>query len=545
MHVVMWNTLYRIAISIMLAGTLSCCIKNDIPFAKVPLSITGIEVEGQSGSAVISESESTVTVTLQETVNPKKVMLKTFTYTEKASSTLTAGTEIDLSQPYEVTLSLYQDYKWKIIGNQPIARRMIIDGQLGNSEFDTENHLATASIRKSADLKDIVLSDLKLGPEGALNDGVSGAPEVQWTFYRDFAQASVHVTFSDFVDETWTLRVYKSDKDVVTESADGWVNVAWLYGAGVAETECGFDIREDGSEDWTRVDQKYVTMDGGQFTARVPHLKANTTYECRAYSGNQVGDVVTFSTTETGSVPNMGFEDWIDNGGKNGKAICPWSGDGASFWDTGNHGSTTVGTTNVTVYTEDACQGSKAAKLSSQNVFGIFAAGNLFVGEYKKTDAPNGVLGFGREFKSYPTRLKGMFKYQTASITQAGPRFENLLGTTDECIVWVALGDWNLQENVETGVRTAVEVRTDKGGNNGQYFDKNDPHIIAYGEMTCGENVNEYTPFSVELEYRATNRKPTALLIVCSASKYGDYFTGAPGATMWVDDFSLEYDYDD
>lgn len=288
----MWNTLYRIAISIMLAGTLSCCIKNDIPFAKVPLSITGIEVEGQSGSAVISENESTVTVTLQETVNPKKVMLKTFTYTEKASSTLTAGTEIDLSQPYEVTLSLYQDYKWEIIGNQPIARRMIIDGQLGNSEFDVENHLATASIRKSADLKDIVLSDLKLGPEGALNDGVSGTPEVQWTFYRDFAQASVHVTFSDFVDETWTLRVYKSDKDVVTESADGWVNVAWLYGAGVADTECGFDIREDGSEDWTRVDQKYVTMDGGQFTARVPHLKANTTYECRAYSGDQVGDVV-------------------------------------------------------------------------------------------------------------------------------------------------------------------------------------------------------------------------------------------------------------
>ena len=155
----MCNTLYRIAISIILAGTLSCCIKNDIPFAKVPLSITGIEVEGQSGSAVISESESTVTVTLQETVNPKKVMLKTFTYTEKASSTLTAGTEIDLSQPYEVTLSLYQDYKWEIIGNQPIARRMIIDGQLGNSEFDVKNHLATASIRKSADLKDIVLSD--------------------------------------------------------------------------------------------------------------------------------------------------------------------------------------------------------------------------------------------------------------------------------------------------------------------------------------------------------------------------------------------------
>lgn len=544
MYVVMWNTLYRIAISIMLVGTLSCCIKNDIPFAKVPLSITGIEVEGQSGSAVISESESTVTVTLQETVNPKKVMLKTFTYTEKASSTLTAGTEIDLSQPYEVTLSFYQDYKWKIIGNQPIARRMIIDGQLGNSEFDVKNHLATASIRKSADLKDIVLSDLKLGPEGALNDGVSGTPEVQWTFYRDFAQASVHVTFSDFVDETWTLRVYKSDKDVVTESADGWVNVAWLYGAGVADTECGFDVREDGSEDWTRVDQKYVTMDGGQFTARVPHLKANTTYECRAYSGDQVGDVVTFSTTETGSVPNMGFEDWHQEE----KVICPWAQDGTRFWDTGNHGSTTLSEKdNITLSTEDirpSSTGKLAAVLKSQKIVVKFAAGNLFIGEYKETKGTNGVLGFGRSFTSYPTRLKGYFKYQTALITEAIDKYASLKNQPDTCIVWVALGDWELQENPNSGEKTAVEVQTDDKGT-GKYFDRNDSHIIAYGEMTCGENVNEYTPFSVELEYRATNRKPTALLIVCSASKYGDYFTGAPGATMWVDDFSLEYDYDD
>ena len=407
-----------------------------------------------------------------------------------------------------------------------------------------KNHLATASIRKSADLKDIVLSDLKLGPEGALNDGVSGTPEVQWTFYRDFAQASVHVTFSDFVDETWTLRVYKSDKDVVTESADGWVNVAWLYGAGVADTECGFDIREDGSEDWTRVDQKYVTMDGGQFTARVPHLKANTTYECRAYSGDQVGDVVTFSTTETVSVPNMGFEDWHQEE----KVICPWAQDGTRFWDTGNHGSTTLSEKdNITLSTEDIRPGSTgklAAVLKSQKIVVKFAAGNLFIGEYKETKGTNGVLGFGRSFTSYPTRLKGYFKYQTALITEAIDKYASLKNQPDTCIVWVALGDWELQENPNSGEKTAVEVQTDDKGT-GKYFDKNDSHIIAYGEMTCGENVNEYTPFSVELEYRATNRKPTALLIVCSASKYGDYFTGAPGATMWVDDFSLEYDYDD
>ena len=32
-------------------------------------------------------------------------------------------------------------------------------------------------------------------------------------------------------------------------------------------------------------------------------MDLESTYECRAYSGDQVGDVVTFSTTETGSVP--------------------------------------------------------------------------------------------------------------------------------------------------------------------------------------------------------------------------------------------------
>ena len=50
----------------------------------------------------------------------------------------------------------------------------------------------------------------------------------------------------------------------------------------------------------------------------------------------------------------------------------------------------------------------------------------------------------------------------------------------------MALGDWSLQENPETGEKTAVEIQTESKGN-GKYFDKNDSHIIAYGEMTCGE----------------------------------------------------------
>lgn len=546
MHVIMVRTLfYKLGMLLLLAAVLCGCIKNDIPFARIPLSITALKVEGQIGTTSFSEKDRTATVTLAETVNPKKVKIDSIGYTDKAVVALSSGDVIDLTNDVEVTLSLYQDYVWKIIRNQPIERRLTVSNQVGNAVFDEGKRLVTINITKSASLRDVELVDLKLGPTGAAYNGsTEGLPAVSWNRYANYAETTIHVTYSDFIDEEWTVKVYNSDSDVLTERADGWVNVAWMYGAGVAGTECGFEYREAGAENWIAVPKEYVTVNGGQFYARVPHLKANTTYECRAFSDGQRAKEVQFSTVDMGSFPNMGFEDWHKS---EKSVICPWAKDGSVFWDTGNHGSAIVGEKNVTTNVPDIRPGSTgkyAACLSSQNILGVkFAAGNLFVGEYKKTQGTNGILGFGREFVSYPTALKGWFKYKTAPITEVSKGYEKLKNLPDTCIVWVALGDWELTQNAETGQKTAVEIRTDNN-NNGKYFDKNDPHVIAYGEMTCGEDVNEYKSFEVKLDYRATNRVPTSLLIVCSASKYGDYFTGGE-CVMWIDDFSLVYDYED
>ena len=546
MHVIMVRTLfYKLGMLLLLAAVLCGCIKNDIPFARIPLSITALKVEGQIGTTSFSEKDRTATVTLAETVNPKKVKIDSIGYTDKAVAALSSGDVIDLTNDVEVTLSLYQDYVWKIMRNQPIERRLTVSNQVGNAVFDEDKRLVTINITKSASLRDVELVDLKLGPTGAAYNGsAEGLPAVSWNRYANYAETTIHVTYSDFIDEKWTVKIYNSDSDVLTERADGWVNVAWMYGAGVAGTECGFEYREAGAENWIAVPKEYVTVNGGQFSARVPHLKANTTYECRAFSDGQRAKAVQFSTVDMGSFPNMGFEDWHKS---EKSVICPWAKDGSVFWDTGNHGSAIVGEKNVTTNVPDIRPGSTgqyAACLSSQNILGVkFAAGNLFVGEYKKTQGTNGILGFGREFVSYPTALKGWFKYKTAPITQVSKGYEKLKNQPDTCIVWVALGDWELTQNAETGQKTAVEIRTDNN-NNGKYFDKNDPHVIAYGEMTCGEDVNEYKSFEVKLDYRATNRVPTSLLIVCSASKYGDYFTGGE-CVMWIDDFSLVYDYED
>ena len=74
-------------------------------------------------------------------------------------------------------------------------------------------------------------------------------------------------------------------------------------------------------------------------------------------------------------------------------------------------------------------------------------------------------------------------------------------------------------------------------------FNINDEHVIAYGTIESAKTIANWQDFEINLEYRATNRKPKYILIVASASKYGDYFTGGEGAVMCVDDFELLYDY--
>lgn len=511
---------------------LAACIQNDLPYPTVKLYITGMTVEGQVGSAVISNEERKVTLELEETVNPHQVKVQTLEMTEGGTATIGPDSIVDLTKPLQVTLSLYQDYVWTIEANQTIARTFTVTGQVGQAKFYPDVREASVNIPREKGLGMIEVTDLKLGPEGSTQNGVTGVPALQWEKKGGFATAKVQVKYSDFIDEEWTLYVNLSDITVGVNSVDAWTNVAWVNGFGHDGGDNGCEYKKEGDTDWTRVDASELTHEGGNFTARIIHLQANTTYVCRAYSGEEYGAEMSFTTGEAATIPNMGFEDWHQDG----KVICPWKEGDNRWWDTGNWGSAGMlgEKYNITTPVEDIYSGSTgvfAAKLNSRSIAGILAAGNLFIGEFKERDNTNGILGFGREFSARPTKLKGHFKYTVATIDNADDAHKDLMGKPDTCIVWIALGDWN----------EPVEIRTNP--KNSKYFDKNDPNIIAYGEMNCGETVSAYKDFEIELDYRSTSRVPKYLLIVCSASKYGDYFTGGAGSTMWVDDFSFEYDY--
>ena len=94
------------------------------------------------------------------------------------------------------------------------------------------------------------------------------------------------------------------------------------------------------------------------------------------------------------------------------------------------------------------------------------------------------------------------------------------------------MADWTAPFAVNTGEDHFVNI--------------NDKSIIAYGELpkaklSPAQAMAQYEKFSIDLLYRDLTRKPTYILIVCSASKYGDYFTGSTSSVLLLDEFDLIY----
>ena len=336
-------------------------------------------------------------------------------------------------------------------------------------------------------------------------------------------------------DNTATLSIVVSDAIVVTEEAERasiWARRATLLGTVVKETSepLSFQYREAGTDSWTSVP---ASRSGMTLSAQLTGLTPGTTYEYQAMAGTQASvKTATFTTEAAAALPNSSFENWQT---LSSSAMVMYGPGEEMFWDSGNHGSATL---NKNVTSPDETykhSGRYSVKLQSQFVgvlsFGKFAAGNLFAGQYLRTDGTDGVLSFGRPFTSRPTKLKGYIKYTPGTVDYSSTS-DLPTGATDIGNIYIAIGDWS----------EPIEIRTkDK-----KLFDKNDEKIIAYGEkeltsITQGAD-GGLLEFEIPLDYRSLDRIPSYIVIVASASKYGDYFTGSTGSTMWIDDLELIYE---
>lgn len=280
----------------------------------------------------------------------------------------------------------------------------------------------------------------------------------------------------------------------------------------------------------TRSDEeKVITITG---------LEPNTTYKYRACCGDfHSKDVMTFTTETTYTIPNASLEEW-SSFSENSKVLLPGAGGERTFWDSGNHGSSTMNVTLTQGSTDMFHSGEQSAKLRSQFVgvasLGKFAAGNLFAGTYKETKGTNGVIEFGRPYDgSHPSALSVWANYRPGVAKGKGANATYMPeGATDQAQIYVAIAT------------SPVKVDT---SDEKTLFNPEHPNILGYGQITLSENFGpdgqlQHVNIPITYNDNAKTNEAKYLIIVCSASKYGDYFCGGEGSTMYLDDFELIYE---
>lgn len=517
-----------IAFTAVLSAVMAACIKNDLPYPRIPQRITSIAAEGQSRDAYIDSLAQDVTIYLEETTDIENVRFSEFTVSPGGESdiNLLEGT-YDLSHPLLITVSRYQTYNWTIVAKQDIERYFSIEGQVGESVIDPAACRVIVSVPETANLANLTIERIKLGPAGitTMNPDLRPGPVNLSSPLR--VEVSAHGR-----TEYWTIYAEKTELLVNTTAADAWSQVVWVYGNCPSDMRGRFQYRKASDSQWTDLPASLVIQTEGAFSAYIPHLEPLTEYVVRACAGNENGNEIRVTTDATADIPDGDFDQWWL---KNNKIWCPWNEGGTPYWDTGNTGAATLGNSNV-VPTDYTPTGSgKAAELNTLFVgiagIGKLAAGSIYTGSFQRVDGTNGILDFGRPWKLRPTKLKGYYQYKTAPINYASAEYQDLKGRPDSCHIYVALTDW----------AAPFEIRTKPATRN--LFDKNADYVIGYGELIFGGTMDSYQPFEIEIKYRSTSKVPSYLQITAAASKYGDFFTGGTGATLYVDQFSFSYDY--
>lgn len=524
----MRNIKYYI-LSVLWVLTLSGCIKNDLPYPKIPQNITALAAEGEQKSANIDSLTLKATVYLEETVDIRNVKFTQFQITEGATSNLNLldGTW-DLSTPLYVTVSKYQDYDWEIEAVQDIARYFQVDGEVGESIVDPVGHRVVVHVPMGTDLANLRLLKVKLGPEGL----TTMVPDIKPGIIDLSYPMRVEVTAFG-ITEIWTIYCEVVEAVVTTSSVDPWSQVLWAYGSGPSDVQNSFQYRRADSDEWIDVPMDNVTQTQGAFSVCIPHLTPLTEYAVRAVSGNNKGNEIKVTTQATADIPDGDFEQWHQT---DKKMWCPWNVDGEQFWDTGNTGTMTLGVNN-TEPSDDVPAGLSGKSVLCKTrfvglgIFGKLGAGSIFTGVFAKVDGTNGILNFGRPWNLRPTKLKGYYKYQSVDIDYASTEYNYLKGVPDSCHIYVAVTDWTAPYEIRTNPKNRV------------LFDKNADYIIGYGELVYSGHMDSFHPFEIEIKYKSTSKVPTYMQITCSASKYGDYFTGGNGSNLWVDQLSFDYDY--
>lgn len=535
------------------AALLSSCISNNLPYPHVR-AVLDVEVEGAS-DVKIDYAENIIRVELEEATDICNVRITRADISSNDKNVTSIHTDramtgtFDLSTPQEFTFKNvfqgkeYDRYRWQIVASQTIEHYFSVEGQIGSTVMDEENHRIIVTVPKKMKLSGIHVKSMKLGPEG-ITTYSKGLDEVWNLLEGTSVDATAHGR-----TQRWEVYAEKSLLNVSWKDIAGWSRCAWLCANGIEGQECGFFYREAGSEaEWTEISGDAIIREGGLFTACADGLLPEHSYECYAYCGADITEVEQFSTEAEVAIPNGSMD--VFSHCESSKyysffdpAHALWN---KKWWDTGNVGSTAVGEAGIISYpdTEDKAktEGNVAsAHLASKYVVVKFAAGNIFTGEFAGlVGTKGGKVNFGRPWTARPRKLVFDVKSKIGPINHKDDDIIPLpgvkIGDMDMAEAFVCLGDWDYRKFGGTA-ESPVQVNTTIEST---LFNPHSEGVIAYGVFQTQETSDWHT-VEVPIEYFDHFRKPTHIVISCAASKYGDFFTGCDTNELLIDNMRFEY----
>ncbi len=227
--------------------------------------------------------------------------------------------------------------------------------------------------------------------------------------------------------------------------------------------------------------------------------------------------------------------------GANGAESLAWASGNAGF------ALTLQGTTPSTFPTFQSDNGwtgkcvemvTRATGSFGESVKKPLAAGNLFLGKFDMNNAVNKPLEstqFGTPFINVPLSLSGYYKYRPGEtycrMNSTTGKLEPVDGKTDECNIYAVF--FEVTDNMEWLDGTNVMA-------------EDNPNILAVARLSPDQrgHTPEWSEFNLPFVYREGKTVDPeklaegkySITIVFSSSIDGDYFSGAIGSTLLVDE---------
>lgn len=541
----------QILTAAMLVSTVSC-IENDLSFPDVNVEIAEISIEGAKETKVDYESFA-IEIVLEETANLSAVKVSNLKLAEGASVVGQLPEVLDLRQPYKFKMKVYEEEEWTISAVQPISRYIKCQNQVGDASIDAEKKFAIVYVVDSQPLDKVVITDIKLEPEGSEVVSTSGYAYENGQSYLKVEECVFPIELDCTLTRHFNV-VYKSkeiDWEVLFLTKPAEIGItsinAWTYCVEIEGNTSGsgtpvIEYRKEGDENWTPAEN--IEIDGTRVKTVIYDLTEDTAFSTRLVCGDKVSSEENFRTGRPEQLENMDFETWHQADPHD--CWYPFTqGQESGVWGTANPGTNFLNPMNPTrpEYEHVAVPGGTAVRLESMTPFGVFAAGNIFSGRFNKFSFSDmtAYLEWGTPFKGRPYSLKGYLDYAPVQIDKTQDKVsgkpnphKDKLGLMDHLQILAVLVD-EAENEADKGPFPVVSTKP------GVPDLKNDPRVIAFGTIESSENTEgKYKEFECVLEYK-DNREPDYVIVVACSSLWGNYFTGGVGSVLYVDDFQFVY----